>query len=99
MLENRENVTEDAHQCHYCTDFAYFSMIVCKNCNIHYCIWHNVHCGCTVPVVQLVYRFSTEEIKLYKTKISQAVQRDKQAGSRSNSKRSSSSNPSSQWGM
>ena len=27
LLENREQIPEDAHQCHYCTDFAYFSMI------------------------------------------------------------------------
>ena len=51
QLENRDTVTEDAHQCHFCTDFAYFSMIVCSNCKFHYCIWHNVHCGCTVPAV------------------------------------------------
>ena len=68
---------EDAHQCNFCTDFAYFSQIRCSKCNICYCIWHNVHCGCNVPAVQLVYRFSSQEIKDLKAKIAAAVQLDK----------------------
>jgi len=50
-MANRDAVMEDAHQCHYCTDFAYFSMIRCSQCKINYCIWHNVHCGCSVPAI------------------------------------------------
>ena len=69
LMENRDTVTEDAHQCQYCTDFAYFSLIQCSKCSIHYCIWHNVHCGCNVPAVQLVYRFSTHELKSFRAKI------------------------------
>ena len=76
LMENREEVSEDAHQCQYCTDFAYFSLIHCSKCNINYCIWHNVLCGCNVPAVQLVYRFSTEEIRSYKARIAQTIQRD-----------------------
>ena len=30
ILENREKVPEDAHQCHFCTDFCYLSMIKCS---------------------------------------------------------------------
>lgn len=40
ILENREKVSEDAHQCHFCTDFCYLSMIKCSSCNTTYCIWH-----------------------------------------------------------
>ena len=69
LMENREAISEDAHQCHYCTDFAYFSLIHCSRCNMNYCIWHNVMCGCNVPFVQLVYRFSTEELRAYKAKV------------------------------
>jgi len=73
QMENREAVPEDAHQCHYCTDFAYFSLIHCSKCNLNYCIWHNVMCGCNVPAVQLLYRFSSEELKAYKARIAQVV--------------------------
>ena len=59
LMENRDQIAEDAHQCQYCTDFAYFSLLRCSHCNIHYCIWHNVLCGCNAPSIQLVYRFST----------------------------------------
>ena len=66
LMENREQVAEDAHQCNYCTDFAYFSLIHCTRCKINYCIWHNVMCGCNVPSVQLVYRFATEELQRFR---------------------------------
>ena len=75
-MPNRDQVPEDAHQCHFCTDFAYFSQIRCSKCNICYCIWHNVHCGCSVPAVQLVYRFSVKELRDMKAKIAAAVQQD-----------------------
>ena len=29
MMQNRENVNEDRHQCKFCTDLCYFSMIKC----------------------------------------------------------------------
>ena len=73
LMPNRDAVSEDAHQCHYCTDFAYFSLIHCSRCNLDYCIWHNVMCGCNIPAVQLIYRFSNEELKAFKTKISRFV--------------------------
>ena len=40
LMANREEVPEDEHQCFYCTDFAYVSMIKCKNHKIHYCLYH-----------------------------------------------------------
>jgi hypothetical protein len=46
IMENRENVAEDAHQCYYCTDFAYMSMIKCTYHKIHYCLYHSFMCGC-----------------------------------------------------
>ena len=76
LMTNRDQVAEDAHQCNFCTDFSYLSVIVCSNCNIHYCIWHNIHCGCNVPAVQLIYRFSSQEIRQYRAKINAAVERD-----------------------
>ena len=66
IMDNRDQVTEDAHQCHYCTDFAYMSMINCRNCKINYCIWHGVMCGCSVPKIQLIYRFSSDEMHRFK---------------------------------
>ena len=33
-------------------------------------------CGCNVPAVQLVYRFSSEEIRSYKAKVAQIVRED-----------------------
>jgi histone demethylase JARID1 len=39
-MANRENVAEDQHQCYYCTDFCYVSLIKCKNHKIHYCLFH-----------------------------------------------------------
>lgn len=76
-MPNREQVSEDAHQCHFCTDFAYFSLIHCSKCDINYCIWHNVHCGCNVPAVQLIYRFSNEELRTFKQIVALAVQQDR----------------------
>ena len=76
-MPNRDAVTEDAHQCHYCTDFAYFSLIQCSRCRISYCIWHNVHCGCNVPAVQLVYRFTNKELRQFKQQITAATQKDR----------------------
>ena len=40
LLADREEVPEDAHQCYYCTDFAYLSMVQCKHHKIHYCLLH-----------------------------------------------------------
>ena len=62
MLENREKTAEDAHQCRYCTDFTYLSMVKCNKCDIQFCIWHTFQCGCSVPHIQLVYRYSNEEL-------------------------------------
>lgn len=40
LMEKRDEVPEDAHQCFYCTDFAYMSMINCKYHKINYCLYH-----------------------------------------------------------
>jgi hypothetical protein len=40
IMENRDNVAEDAHQCYYCTDFAYMSLVKCTHHKIHYCLYH-----------------------------------------------------------
>ena len=77
LLEDREKVAEDAHQCHYCTDFAYLSMIKCDSCKIHYCIWHQFQCGCCVPDVKLVYRWSNKELEQMLQKIVDSVKKDK----------------------
>lgn len=61
-MEDRENVPEDAHQCHYCTDWCYSSMIHCESHQINYCTHHNFRCGCAVPALRLVYRFSNDEL-------------------------------------
>ena len=34
VMENRDKVPEDRHQCKFCTDFAYASMIKCNVCKI-----------------------------------------------------------------
>lgn len=39
-MKDRENVLGDAHQCFYCTDFAYISHIKCNTHKIHYCLYH-----------------------------------------------------------
>ncbi len=62
LMEQRDKVSEDAHQCHYCTDFAYTSMIYCEFCQINYCTSHSFMCGCAVPSLSLVYRYSNEEL-------------------------------------
>ena len=62
-MEARETVPEDAHQCQFCTDFAYASMLSCSKCKFQYCICHGLMCGCPVPLVQLVYRWTTEELQ------------------------------------
>jgi len=62
LMADRDKVSEDAHQCHYCTDFAYTSMIHCEFCQINYCTSHSFMCGCAVPSLSLVYRYSNEEL-------------------------------------
>ena len=59
IMDNADLVQEDAHQCFYCTDFAFASMIWCAKCERHYCIYHGVICGCASSQVELVYRYST----------------------------------------
>lgn len=39
-MENRDAVPEDAHQCNFCTDLAYSSMVHCEYCQINYCTSH-----------------------------------------------------------
>lgn len=68
-MEDRENVAEDAHQCNYCTDFAYLSVLRCKNHKIKYCINHGLVCGCPIENIQLVYRYSTKELEKLDQKI------------------------------
>ena len=61
-MEDRENVAEDKHQCNYCTDFTYASMVHCEFCQFNYCLSHSFMCGCAAPTLSLVYRYTTEEL-------------------------------------
>lgn len=61
-MPERDKVAEDAHQCYYCTDFAFLSMIQCKHHKINYCLMHQVMCGCSKENLTLVYRYSTKEL-------------------------------------
>mmetsp|Transcript_52821 Transcript_52821/g.72353 ORF Transcript_52821/g.72353 Transcript_52821/m.72353 type:complete len:118 (+) Transcript_52821:1416-1769(+) len=65
IMDNRQDVVEDAHQCKFCTDFTYVSMIFCSKHKYQYCLHHDIMCGCAVPALQLVYRYSTEELQSY----------------------------------
>ena len=62
MMKDRDLVAEDAHQCHYCTDFAYMSMISCKVHKINYCITHQILCQCPPANITLIYRYSNKEL-------------------------------------
>jgi hypothetical protein len=62
-MPNRDNVSEDQHQCYYCTDFCYISLIKCKTHKIHYCLFHEFMCGCKNHGIEIVYRFSTKELE------------------------------------
>jgi tRNA A22 N-methylase len=62
-MADREKVAEDAHQCFYCTDFAYLGMVQCKHHKNHYCVMHQVMCGCPRENLTLVYRFTTKELE------------------------------------
>jgi hypothetical protein len=61
-LEDRENVPEDAHQCKFCTDFAYMSLVHCTVHNYDYCIQHKLLCGCKGTDVKVIYRYSNAEL-------------------------------------
>jgi hypothetical protein len=61
-MDERDHVAEDHYQCHYCTDFAYISVILCKVHNFHYCIYHQIMCGCSQENIKLIYRYSTKEL-------------------------------------
>ena len=60
---------EDAHQCFYCTDFAYLSVVHCRNHKINYCIYHEIRCGCPASEVQLLYRHSNDKLTHFETSI------------------------------
>eukprot|EP00347_Sterkiella_histriomuscorum_P022301 403330965 len=62
MMSNRDQVAEDEHQCQYCTDFTYISMIKCSVHNFSYCLQHQLMCGCPVPSLSIIYRYSTMEL-------------------------------------
>ena len=74
MIQGRDKVSEDAHQCIYCVDFGYASFITCSRCKVHYCIKHAFMCGCAAPHVHLQYRFSNYELADYLRKIESAVE-------------------------
>jgi hypothetical protein len=61
-MEDRENVAEDAHQCKFCTDFAYLSLVHCTVHNYDYCIQHKLLCGCKGTDVKVIYRYSNAEL-------------------------------------
>ncbi len=54
MIKDRDNVAEDHYQCFYCTDFAYISLLHCKNHKINYCIYHNILCKCPRDIITLI---------------------------------------------
>lgn len=62
LMANRDEVAEDEHQCHYCTDFAYLSMIKCSNHKFNYCLYHSVICGCSYGNIVVEYRYSNKEL-------------------------------------
>ena len=61
-MDEPDKTTEEAHQCQFCTDFGYLSLIKCHRHNYGYCITHPFMCGCGAPHIQLKYRFSNEEL-------------------------------------
>jgi hypothetical protein len=73
IMENEASVPEDSHQCHYCTDFAYASMLLCGSCKFQYCIYHGLMCGCEPPILKLVYRFATSELDSMLGKITRLI--------------------------
>ncbi|CDW79070.1 lysine-specific demethylase 5b [Stylonychia lemnae] len=63
IMAQRENVPEDQHQCNFCTDFAYLSMIYCTKHKFNYCLFHEIMCGCGPHQIRLIYRFTTKELE------------------------------------
>jgi histone demethylase JARID1 len=61
-MQDRENVAEDTHQCKFCTDFAYLSLVHCTVHNYDYCIQHKLLCGCKGTDVKVIYRYSNAEM-------------------------------------
>ena len=65
MMENRDKIGEDEHQCHFCTDFCYLSLIKCRHCKIFFCVNHKNACGCSLDRLELVYRYSMRELQQF----------------------------------
>jgi hypothetical protein len=72
LMKDRDSVAEDAHQCYYCTDFAYMSLIQCKLHKISYCISHQIMCECPPSNINVIYRYSTKELMQLETSINEA---------------------------
>lgn len=73
MMKDRDQVAEDAHQCYYCTDFAYISVVHCMHHKIHYCIYHQILCDCPPENIKLVYRYSSAELDQMEKDIAKAT--------------------------
>jgi hypothetical protein len=69
LMPDRDAVPEDQYQCYFCTDFAYTSVIQCKQHKYHYCISHNLLCECPPANIKLIYRYSTKELELMERRL------------------------------
>lgn len=61
-LEDREGVDEDKFECFYCVNLCYTSFIKCLSCGKHYCIAHELLCGCRKDRIRMVLRYSNDEL-------------------------------------
>jgi hypothetical protein len=48
-------------------------MVKCNKCKFQYCIYHEFLCGCGLPHIKVVYRYSTKELTQFLQKIRKAV--------------------------
>jgi hypothetical protein len=70
--EKMGEAPEDAHQCFYCTDFAFLSLVYCKTHKFNYCIYHELQCKCPSTQLRLLYRYTNEELAAMEASIALA---------------------------
>ena len=71
VMGERDGVPYDSHPCQFCTDFAFLSVVQCRQCEVNYCLKHE--CGCEKTQLQVVYRYTTVELEGYLRDIQRAA--------------------------
>ena len=73
MLEDRDNVEEDAFEWHYWINLWYSSIVRCLNWNKNYWISHEIICGWRKNRIRVIFRYSNDELNQFLNNIKKRI--------------------------